>query len=145
MRFLRHRIADERLLRIIIKFLKAGIMEDGEWQASEQGTPQGAVISPILANIYLHYVLDIWFQHQRRLQKIGGESYIIRYADDFVVCFENKAAAERFLQALRTRLKKFGLSLHPEKTRLIEFGREAEEARRSRGEGKPCPLPNFLT
>ena len=137
MRFLRHRIADERLLRIIIKFLKAGIMEDGNWQASEQGTPQGAVISPILANIYLHYVLDKWFHHQRRSQKIGGESYLIRYADDFVVCFQTEEEAERFLQALRSRLGKFGLSLHPDKTRLIEFGRDAEEHRRKLGEGKP--------
>jgi len=137
MRFLEHRIADKRVLRLIMKFLKAGVMEDGNWQESERGTPQGAVISPILANIYLHYVLDLWFKSERKSRKIGGESYIVRYADDFVVCFQYKVEAERFLQDLRVRLEKFGLSLHPDKTRLIEFGRDAEGDRRDRGEGRP--------
>ena len=136
-RFLEHRIADQRVLRLITKFLKAGVMENGNWQESKRGTPQGAVISPILANIYLHYVLDLWFKSQRKSRKIVGESYIVRYADDFVVCFEYKEAAEKFLLALRARLEKFGLSLHPDKTRLIEFGRDAIEGRRNRGEDKP--------
>ncbi len=137
LRFLEHRIADQRVLRLITKFLKAGVMEDGNWQESRRGTPQGAVISPILANIYLHYVLDLWFESQRKSRKIGGESYIVRYADDFVVCFQYKEEAEKFLRALRARLEKFGLSLHPDKTRLIEFGRNAMEHRRKRGDGKP--------
>lgn len=137
LRFLEHRIADQRVLRLITKFLKAGIMEDGNWQESKRGTPQGAVISPILANIYLHYVLDLWLKSERNSRKIGGESYIVRYADDFVVCFQYKEEAERFLHALRERLEKFGLSLHPDKTRLIEFGRFAERDRRKRGEGRP--------
>ena len=136
-RFLRHRIGDERVIRIITKFLKAGVMEDGNLRASIEGTPQGAVISPILANIYLHYALDLWFKSERKSRKIGGESYIVRYADDFVVCFEHREEAERFLQDLRARLKKFGLRLHPDKTRLIEFGRYAERNRRARREGRP--------
>ena len=135
-RFLEHRIADKRVLRLIMKFLKAGVMEDGNWQESERGTPQGAVISPILANIYLHYVLGLWLKSLRKSRKIGGESYIVRCADDFVVRFQYKVEAERFLQDLRVRLEKFGLSLHPDKTRLIEFGREAERNRRERGEGR---------
>ena len=137
MRFLEHRIGDKRVLRLVMKFLKAGVLEDGSWKPSERGTPQGAVLSPILANIYLHYVLDLWFKSERRSRKFVGESYIVRYADDFVVCFQYKEEAERFLQDLRTRLSKFGLRLHPEKTRLIEFGRLAEEERRKRGEGRP--------
>ncbi len=137
MRFLEHRIADQRVLRLIVKFLKAGVIEAGILQASKRGTPQGAVLSPILANIYLHYVLDLWFESARKSRKIGGESYIVRYADDFVVCFQYRAEAERFLQALRTRLEKFGLSLHPDKTRLIEFGRHAEGNCRKRGERRP--------
>ncbi len=137
MRFLRHRIGDERVLRLIMKFLKAGVMEDGSWRESDQGTPQGAVISPILANLYLHYVLDLWFKVQRKSQKFGGEAYIVRYADDFVVCFQYKEEAERFLQDLQIRLEKFGLCLHPDKTRLIRFGRFAERDRRKRGAGRP--------
>ncbi len=137
MRFLRHRIGDERVLRIIMKFLKAGVMEEGSWRKSEQGTPQGAVISPILANLYLHYVLDLWFKAQRKSRNIVGESYMVRYADDFVVCFQYKEAAERFLRDLRKRLEKFGLRLHPDKTRLIEFGRYAERDRKKRGDSRP--------
>lgn len=143
MRFLEHRIADKRVLRIIKKWLQAGVIQDGIWQASEVGTPQGAVISPILANIYLHYVLDLWYKHQCNTRRIGGESVIVRYADDFVVGFQYKREADRFLQDLRTRLKKFGLCLHPDKTRLIEFGRFAEENRRKRGEGRPVTF-DFL-
>ena len=137
LRFLEHRIADRRVLRLITKFLKAGVMEEGNWQESTRGTPQGAVLSPILANIYLHYVLDLWFKSMRKSRKIVGESYIVRYADDFVVCFQYKEEAERFLQELRARLKQFGLRLHRDKTRLIEFGRFAERDRSKRGEGRP--------
>ena len=142
-RFLEHRIADKRVIRVIKKWLRAGVMQDGVWQASEVGTPQGAVISPILANIYLHYVLDLWYKHQRKTRRIGGDSVIVRYADDFVVGFQYKWEAERFLRDLRTRLDKFGLCLHPGKTRLIEFGRFAERDRRKRGEGRPATF-DFL-
>ena len=136
-RFLEHRIGDKRVIRLIIKWLKAGVMEGQVWQESEQGTPQGAVISPILANIYLHYVLDCWFQAWRSSQKIVGEAYIIRYADDFVVCFQHRWEAQRFLQDLQERLDHFGLSLHPGKTRLLEFGRFADHNRRRQGERRP--------
>ncbi len=136
-RFLEHRIADKRVIRLIIEWLKAGVMVDGMWRDSEEGTPQGAVISPILANIYLHYVLDLWTDAWRKSQRSAGEAYIIRYADDFVVCFQNEGTAQRYLRALRDRLDTFGLRLHPRKTRLIEFGRFAEEDRRKRGEGRP--------
>ena len=112
-------------------------MREGVWQASDQGTPQGAVISPILANIYLHYALDLWYRNQCKTQRYRGESAMVRYADDFVVCFQYKREAECFLRDLRARLEKFGLRLHPDKTRLIEFGRFAEEDRRKRGEGRP--------
>ena len=136
-RFLGHRIGDKRVIRLIIKWLKAGVMQEGVWQASDQGTPQGAVISPILANIYLHYALDLWYRNQCKTQRYRGESAMVRYADDFVVCFQYKREAECFLRDLRARLEKFGLRLHPDKTRLIEFGRFAEEDRRKRGEGRP--------
>ena len=136
-RFLEHRIGDKRVIRLILKWLKAGVMEAGVWQDSGIGTPQGAVISPILANIYLHYVLDLWFQARRSSQRSVGEAYIIRYADDFVVCFQYEEEAERFLSDLRARLGKFGLILHPGKTRLIEFGRYAQSNRKRRGMGRP--------
>jgi group II intron reverse transcriptase/maturase len=136
-RFLEHRIADKRVIRLIIKWLKAGVMQEGQWQATPRGTPQGAVISPILANIYLHYVLDLWFAKRWQPKRAGGEAYIIRYADDFVVGFQYRADAERFLRDLRQRLDKFGLCLHPDKTRLIEFGCFAAGNRRRRGEGRP--------
>ena len=136
-RFLEHRIGDKRVIRLIIKWLKAGVVEEGQWHESVLGTPQGAVISPILANIYLHYVLDLWFQAWRSSRKIVGEAYIVRYADDFVVCFQHKWEAEGFLRDLKERLERFGLSLHPGKTRLLEFGRIAEGHRRKRGEGRP--------
>lgn len=136
MRFLAHRIADKRLLRLIEKWLKAGVIEDGRRVEAQRGTPQGAVISPLLANIYLHYVLDLWAHHWRR-QQAAGEVVVIRYADDSVLGFQYEHEARRFLEALRSRLEQFGLKLHPEKTRLIEFGRYAAIKRRRRGLGKP--------
>ena len=136
MQFLRHRVRDPRILRLIWKWLQAGVSEDGEWSKSEVGTPQGAVISPLLANVYLHYVFDLWVDAWRR-KAARGDVIVIRYADDAVLGFEHREEAERFLEQLRERLAKFGLELHAEKTRLIEFGRHAESNRRKRGEGKP--------
>lgn len=136
MRFLGHRIADRRILRLIGKWLKAGVIEDGRRTESLQGTPQGAVISPLLSNIYLHYVLDLW-AHQWRQRHAAGQVTIVRYADDSVVGFERRDDAVRYLAALRERMAKFGLALHPDKTRLIEFGRYAQKNCKLRGEGKP--------
>jgi len=141
-RFVEHRIGDKRVVRLIQKWLKAGVVEDGQWFQAEEGSPQGSVISPILANLYLHYVLDLWAQAWRKKQA-RGEMIIVRYADDGVLGFEHREEAERFLGQLRERLRKFGLELHPEKTRLIEFGRYAAERREKRGEGKPETF-NFL-
>lgn len=135
-RFVEHRIGDKRILRLIHKWLKAGVSEDGEWSSTEVGTPQGATISPLLANIYLHYVLDLWVQAWRR-RYARGEVYIVRYADDFVMGFQYRSDAEAFQQALAERMRKFGLELNAEKTRLIEFGRFAAQNRAKRGEGKP--------
>lgn len=121
MKFLGHRLADHRMLRCVKRFLKAGIMEEGKWYVSERGTPQGGVISPLLANIYLHYGLDLWFQ--RRFQRTcAGKSRLIRYADDYVVTFQNGKDAMRFRQEMEERLAQFGLSVAPEKTKIIEFG-----------------------
>ena len=132
-RFLRHRIGDERVIRLIIRMLKGGIMEDGLVQATEKGTPQGSILSPLLSNIYLHYVLDLWFS--RRVSKASrGEAYYFRFADDFVACFQYREDAERFRQSLRERLKEFGLAVAEEKTRCIEFGRFARENAYKRGE-----------
>ena len=136
MKFLEHRIADKRMLRLIRKWLKVGYVEDGKRKPQEIGTPQGSVISPVLANIYLHYAQDLW-AHQWRNRHAGGSVIIIRYADDSVVGFQYKNDAERFLRDLVERMGKFGLKLHPDKTRLIEFGRFAETNRRKRGESKP--------
>ncbi|WP_237077285.1 group II intron reverse transcriptase/maturase [Myxococcus xanthus] len=136
MKFVAHRIADNRVLRLIQKWLRAGVMEKGTWAATEQGTPQGATISPLLANIYLHYVFDLWAQQWRKRQA-RGEVIIVRYADDFIVGFQNRSDAEQFLKSLRERLRKFSLELHPEKTRLLMFGRYAEKMRAERGLGKP--------
>lgn len=135
-KFIEHRINDKRILLLLKKMLKAGVIEDGWRSKTRVGTPQGAVISPLLANIYLHYVLDLW-THQWRKQNARGEVYIVRYADDFVMGFQYKSDGENYHCALIERLKQFGLKLHPEKTRLIEFGRFAESNRRSRGESKP--------
>ena len=141
-RFVEHRIADGRMIRLIRKWLKAGVMEDGEWSSSEAGTPQGAVVSPTLANIYLHYAFDLWAERWRHHEAHGNVIYV-RYADDIVAGFEHESDAVRFLAELRERLEKFALSLHPDKTRLIEFGRHAADNQRKRGLGKPETF-NFL-
>ena len=137
LRFLEHRIGDKRVLRLITKWLNAGVMEGAEWKDDLQGTPQGAVVSPILANVYLHFVLDLWFQKKWRTRKATGDTIIVRYCDDFVVGLQRKADAEQFLDDLRERLSQFALDLHPDKTRLIEFGRFAMAHRRARGERRP--------
>jgi RNA-directed DNA polymerase len=136
LKFVEHRVADRRILRLIRKWLKAGVMEEGKWSEPFTGTPQGAVISPLLANVYLHYSFDLWV-HAWRQRWAQGEVVIIRYADDTVLGFQYQADADRFLENFRERLKKFGLELHPDKTRRIEFGRFAEQNRKKRGEGKP--------
>jgi group II intron reverse transcriptase/maturase len=141
-RFLEHRIGDVRILRLIQKWLKAGVLEDGVLTVSERGTGQGSVISPLLANIYLHYVIDLWAEQWRR-REAQGDMIIVRYADDLVLGFEHEAEARRFLDAMRTRLEEFALSLHPDKTRIVEFGPHAEAERKKRGLGKPETF-NFL-
>ena len=141
-RFVEHRIGDRRIVRLIQKWLKAGVMEQERWIETEEGTPQGSVISPVLANLYLHYVLDLWVDQWRR-KKATGDVIIVRYADDAVLGFQLRSEAERFLQEVQERMGKFGLELHPEKTRLIEFGRYAAERRKQRGEGCPETF-NFL-
>jgi RNA-directed DNA polymerase len=136
MKFVEHRVADPRILRLIRKWLKAGVMEEGQWSEPQTGTPQGSVISPLLANIYLHYSFDLWVNVWRR-KYAQGEVVVIRFADDTIVGFQYQTDADRFLGNLRERVVKFGLELHPDKTRRIEFGRFAEENRKRRGEGKP--------
>jgi RNA-directed DNA polymerase len=140
-KFVEHRIADQRVVRLIQKWLSAGVLEDGEWMRSEMGTPQGGAVSPLLANIYLHYVFDLWVRNWRRRAK--GDVIVVRYADDIVVGFQHEEEARQFWAELRDRFAKFGLELHPEKTRLIEFGRHAAEDRKRNGRGKPETL-NFL-
>jgi group II intron reverse transcriptase/maturase len=135
MEMVERRIADTRVLRLIRKWLNAGVIEDGEWSETEKGTPQGAVISPLLANIYLHYVLDQWTDQWR--QKAQGDVIIVRYADDAVIGFQHQYEAEKFLKDLREQLRQYGLELNEEKTRLIRFGRFARLNREERGEGKP--------
>jgi RNA-directed DNA polymerase len=135
-KFLEHRIADERVLRLIRKWVKAGVIEEGIWSKTTVGTPQGASVSPLLANVYLHYVFDRWARQWRRREG-RGDVVIVRFADDFVAGFEHKEDAQRFLADLRERFAKFGLELHPDKTRLIEFGRYAAGRRAKRGVGKP--------
>jgi group II intron reverse transcriptase/maturase len=134
--FLEHRIADKRVLRLIQKWMAAGVIEDGKWTAFEEGVPQGASASPLLANVYLHYVFDLW-AHQWRSRHARGDVVIVRFADDFVVGFEHRDDAEQFWADLRSRLAKFGLELNAEKTRLVEFGRYAAQRRAERGLGKP--------
>jgi len=141
-RFLEHRIGDRRIIRLIQKWLKAGVLEDGVVSVSDRGTGQGSVISPLLANIYLHYTLDLWAMRWRR-RKATGDMIIVRYADDFIVGFQHESDARRFLDEMRERLREFALSLHPEKTRLIEFGRFAAERCERRGLAKPETF-NFL-
>ena len=135
-RFLRHRIGDRRIIRLIQKWLKAGVLEDGVVTVSDKGTGQGSVASPLLANVYLHYVFDLWADRWRQ-REATGDMIIVRYADDTVVGFEHETDARRFWDAMRERLQEFALSLHPDKTRLIEFGRQAAVRRAQRGLGKP--------
>jgi RNA-directed DNA polymerase len=135
-KFIEHRIADRRIVHLIQKWLKAGVLEDGRRICSEVGTVQGGSISPLLANIYLHYAFDLWVQQWRKRQARGAV-VVVRFADDFVVGFQYRSEAERFLDQLRERFSQFGLQLHPEKTRLIEFGRFAAASRSKRGQGKP--------
>src|SRR5215470_11727724 len=135
-RFLEHRIADKRILRLIAKWLKVGIIENGRVVRGQVGAPQGAVISPTLANVYLHYAYDLWVQRWRRTKAIG-DVIVVRFADDTIVGFEHEHEAKAFLQDLHERLRAFELALHPDKTRLIRFGRHAAEQRAKLGEGKP--------
>jgi group II intron reverse transcriptase/maturase len=141
-KFIEHRVADRRILRLIRKWMRAGVSEEGEWSKTEVGVPQGSVASPLLSNIFLHYVFDLWVRHWRK-HHATGDMIVVRYADDAVLGFEQRADAERFLAQWKDRLKQFGLELHPDKTRLIEFGRDAAEHRKQRGEGKP-EVFNFL-
>jgi RNA-directed DNA polymerase len=141
-RFLEHRIADSRIIRLIQKWLRAGVLEDGVVSVSDTGTGQGSVISPLLSNVYLHYTFDLWAERWRR-REATGDMIVVRYADDLVVGFEYETDARRFWDAMRERLQEFSLSLHPEKTRLIEFGRHAAARRAQRGLGKPETF-NFL-
>src|SRR5579864_1818875 len=136
LKFVEHRVADRRILRLIQKWLKAGVSEDGQWSETKLGTPQGAVVSPLLANVYLHHVFDLWVEVWRK-KRAKGDVIVVRYADDLVLGFQYRAEAERFLREFRERLAKFGLELQADKTRLIEFGRFAARNRKQRGEGKP--------
>ena len=135
--FLEHRIGDRRVIRLIRKWLNAGVMDGGSRTDAGMGTPQGAIASPVLANVFLHYVLDLWFHKKWRPNVPDGEAIIVRYADDIVVGFQHKRDAERYLRDVRERLARFGLSLHRDKTRLVEFGRFAVMNRCQRGVGKP--------
>lgn len=135
-KFIEHRVGDKRIVRLIQKWLAAGVLESGIWSSTNEGTPQGATISPLLANIYLHYVFDLWVR-QWRSRGVRGEVIVVRYADDLVLGFQYEADAARFRAALVQRLDRFGLELHPEKTRLLRFGPFAEERRRERGQGRP--------
>jgi len=139
LKFVQHRVADRRILRLIQKWLKAGVMEEGEWKNTEMGTPQGSVISPLLANIYLHHVFDLWVDVWRR-KCARGDVVVVRYADDNVLGFQHLADADRFLTEFRERLAKFGLELHPDKTRRIEFGHG-----RGRDAGRPTPPAQIPT
>ena len=135
-KFIEHRVSDKRVLRHVQKWLKAGVLEDGRWVQKQEGTPQGGTISPLMANLYLHYVFDLW-AHRWRKKQAKGDVIIVRYSDDFVVGFQHRSEAEQFLGELRERFREFGLELHARKTRLIEFGRHAADNRSGRGEGKP--------
>lgn len=135
-RFLEHRISDERVIRLVRKWLKAGVLDKGELTVSDEGTPQGAVVSPLMANVFLHYVFDLWAVQWRRREATGNMIFV-RYADDLVAGFEHEADARRFWDAMRTRFEQFGLELHGDKTRLLEFGRFAADRRKRRGMGKP--------
>jgi group II intron reverse transcriptase/maturase len=141
-KFVEHRIADSRVVRHIQKWLNAGVMEEGQRNEQNEGVPQGGSVSPLLANIYLHYVFDLWADQWRKTQA-RGDVIVVRYADDFVVGFQHESDARRFLEELRERFRRFNLELHADKTRVIEFGRFATERRNRRGQGKP-PTFNFL-
>jgi len=141
-KFVEHRVADRRVVRLIQKWLRAGVLEDGKRIRVEEGTPLGGSASPLLANVYLHYVFDLWVQAWRR-KRAHGEVIVVRYADDIVVGFNSKADADQFRAELTERMRKFNLELHPEKTRLLEFGPFAIDQRQWRGEGKPETF-NFL-
>jgi group II intron reverse transcriptase/maturase len=141
-KFIEHRIADRRVVRLIQKWLRAGVLEDGKRIRTEEGTPQGGSASPLLANVYLHYVFDLWVQAWRQ-KRAHGDVIVVRYADDIVVGFHSKADADQFRAKLTDRMRKFHLELHPEKTRLLEFGPFAINNRQRRGEGKPETF-NFL-
>ena len=136
-RFLEHRIGDKRVIRLITKWLGAGVMEGTEWSDTGKGTPQGGIVSPVIANVYLHYVLDLWVHKKWRKRSAGGDMIFVRYADDYVAGFQHRRDAERFLADLKERLDQYQLQLHPDKTRLIEFGRFARANRASRGRGRP--------
>ncbi|AGK54475.1 group II intron reverse transcriptase/maturase [Bacillus sp. 1NLA3E] len=142
MEFLKLRVADPNLLRIIGRFLKGGYMEEGKKYKTDNGTPQGGVISPVLANVYLHYVLDLWFEKKVKKQ-CKGQAYIVRYADDFVCCFQYQSEAQEFFQSLKCRLKKFNLEISEDKTKIIPFGRFAEKYEKQKGNSKPATF-DFL-
>jgi group II intron reverse transcriptase/maturase len=142
MEFLKLRIADPNLLRIIGRFLKGGYMEEGKKYTTDNGTPQGGVISPVLANVYLHYALDLWFEKKVKKQ-CKGQAYIVRYADDFVCCFQYQSEAREFFQSLKCRLKKFNLEIAEDKTKIIPFGRFAEKDAKQKGNSKPATF-DFL-
>jgi group II intron reverse transcriptase/maturase len=142
LKMIEHRIGDRRIYALVWKWLRAGVLDGTRWKASEEGTPQGGLVSPVLANIYLHYVFDLWAHHWRT-HNAHGDVIIVRYADDFVVGFEHREDAERFKAELAERLREYSLELHADKTRLIEFGRHAAANRRRRGERKPETF-NFL-
>ena len=135
-KMLEHRIGDARVIRLVRKWLKAGVMDEGVWSVSETGTPQGAVISPLLANVFLHYVFDLWAVQWRK-REAKGQMIVVRYADDIVVGFELEAEARQFWAAMRERFERFALELHPDKTRLLEFGRHAAQRRRRNGQARP--------
>jgi RNA-directed DNA polymerase len=135
-RFMEHRIGDQRIIRLVRKWLKAGVLENGELSVSDTGTSQGSVASPLLANVYLHYVFDLWANRWRR-KEAKGNVIILRYADDVVVGFQHEDDARRFWDAMRSRLEEFSLALHPDKTRLLEFGRNAAGRRKRNGLGRP--------
>ena len=141
-KFIEHRVGDKRIVRLILKWLNAGIIEGTEWSDNGKGTPQGAVLSPLLANVFLHYVFDLWI-NQWRKRHAKGDCVVIRYADDFVIGFEHEADARACLESLGKRLQEFGLNLHPKKTRLIEFGRSSAAQREREGRGK-CETFDFL-
>jgi group II intron reverse transcriptase/maturase len=141
-KFIEHRVGDKRIVRLILKWLNAGVIEGTDWSDNGKGTPQGAVISPLLANVFLHYVFDLWIDQWRK-RHATGDCVVIRYADDFVIGFEHETDARACLEALGERLQQFGLRLHPKKTRLIEFGRGSAARREREGRGK-CETFDFL-